>query len=279
VDLGGMAAVDRGSPSGRAPTVSREEAEAALGSVDDYTDEEIVRMRRSYYASVGFLDTCVGRILAALDRAGVGDATLILFTSDHGDMLGQRRLLGKGAHFYEACARVPLILREPGAPATGRRSDALVQVHDIAATVLRAAGMPSADLRQQMPSALPLQEGAGHSYAFAAYRNSCINRRKLFWDPPILCTMVRSTTHKLTLYHSGEIANAAEGELYDMEADPGETRNLWDSPAAAEGRRALTAEAASWVANETRAGPAERVEHVFPSTKSWLKNNPIRLQR
>jgi arylsulfatase len=279
VNLGDLERVDRSPIAGRAPTLRREEAEAALGSVDDYTDEEIVRMRRSYYASVGFLDTCIGRILTALDGAGLGDDTLILFTSDHGDMLGQCRLLGKGAHFREPCARVPLVLRKPGPPSPGRRSDALVQVHDLAATVLRAAGLPAAELHRLMPSALPLQDGVAHAFAFSAYRNSCINRRKLFWDPPIHCTMVRSPTHKLTLYHSDDIAAAQEGELYDLEADPGETRNLWSLPDAADVRAALTAQAAAWVAAETTACAVEKVEHVFPPTKNWLKNNPIRLQR
>ena len=279
VQLGDMAHVDRRAPADRAPTVRREEEAAVLGSVDDYSDDEIVRMRRSYYASVGFLDTCVGRILTTLERTGAGRDTLILFTSDHGDMLGQRRLLGKGAHFYEPSARVPLIMREPNSTAAGRCSRSLVQLHDLAATVLHAAGMPAADLWQHMPNARPLQDGAGHEFVFAAYRNSCINRQKSFWDPPINCTMIRSARHKLTLYHSGDIIAAAEGELYDLEADPKENVNLWNSPGAADVRRDLTAHAAAWAAAETRAGAVRKVENVFPPMKSWLKNNPIRLQR
>lgn len=279
VELGELAQVDRHAPHDRSRTVRREEAAAVLGSVDDYTDEEILRMRRSYHASVGFLDTCVGRILTALQRSGADQDTLVLFTSDHGDMLGQRRLLGKGAHFYDPCARVPLLLRAPGTTPSGGRSEALVQLHDIAATALWAAGMPAADLARALPTARPLQDGTGHEFVCAAYRNSCINRQKSFWNPPINCTMIRDARHKLTLYHGDDVADAAEGELYDLVADPGETRNLWSEPTATAVRHELTARAATWAAAEAARCTASEVAHVFPPAKHWLPNNPIRLDR
>ncbi|MFZ9682602.1 MAG: sulfatase [Cephaloticoccus sp.] len=279
VELGSMTRIERQAPAGRSAAVRREEAAGVLGSVDDYTDDEIMRMRRSYFASVGFLDTCVGRIMSALERAGAADDTLILFTSDHGEMLGQRRLLGKGAYFYEPCARVPLLMRAPGSAPLGRRSADLVQLHDIAATALHAAGMPASDLHAQMPSARQLQVQPGREFVYAAYRNSCINRQKSFWDPPINCTMVRSTTHKLTLYHADVVGAAEEGELYNMVADPAETRNLWDAPEASGVRANLVAQAAAWVERESQLGSDVKVRHIFPPIKSWLKNNPIRLQR
>ena len=91
--------------------------------------------------------------------------------------------------------------------------------------------------------------------------------------------MVRSTTHKLTLYHADTVAAAAEGELYNMVADPAETQNLWDAPEASGVRANLVAQAAAWVERETQAGGDAKVRHIFPPIKSWLKNNPIRLQR
>jgi len=280
VDLGDLARVDRRPGAADRPEgVRREEAAGTLGSIDEYTDDEIVRMRRSYYASVGFLDACVGRILEALRRTGALERTLVIFASDHGEMLGQRRLLGKGAHFYEPCARVPLLVCEPGARQAGARSRALVQPHDIAATVLQAAGFSADWIRARMPAAVPLQRGTGHECVFGVYRNSCINRQKVFWDPPIHCTMVRDARYKLTVYHDQPPAVAGPGELYDMEADPAETRNLWADPAGAGPRAALLARLETWLAQEEQAGAGGRGGRAFPPPKNWLRNNPIRLNR
>ena len=217
VSLGAMEDVERAVEVPRPDGVRREEEAGVLGSLADYTDEEVRRMRRSYYASVGFLDACVGRLLDALAASGAADNTLVLFASDHGEMLGERRLLGKGAYFYEACARVPLIMRRPGRAGAGTRSSAFVQLNDIAATVLAEAGWDPAARAGELPDSVPLQEGTGHPCAFAVYRNSCINRRKVFWDPPINCSMVRHGRHKLTVYHAGVPGAEMDGELYDVE--------------------------------------------------------------
>jgi arylsulfatase A-like enzyme len=279
-NLGDLARVDRQPGAADRPEgVRREEVAGALGSIDEYTDEEIVRMRRSYYASVGFLDVCVGRILEALRRTGALERTLVIFASDHGEMLGQRRLLGKGAHFYEPCARVPLLVREPAARRAGARSQALVQPHDIAATALRAAGFSDDWIRARMPAAVPLQRSTGHECVFGVYRNSCINRQKVFWDPPIHCTMVRDARYKLTVYHDLPPVLAGPGELYDLETDPAETRNLWAEPCGAAPRAALLARLESWLAEEEKAGAGGRGRRVLPPPKNWLRNNPIRLNR
>lgn len=281
VQLGAMEEVDRrpGAPD-RPSGVRREEAEGVLGGLDDYSDEEIRRMRRSYHASVGFLDACVGRVLSALRAVDAERDTLVLFASDHGEMLGERRLLGKGAHFYEPCARVPLLARLPGVFPAGARSSALVQLHDLAATALQAAGADPGEWRARLPDARPLQAtGPGRDCAFGVYRNSCINRRKVFWDPPINCTMIVRGPHKLTVYHAGTPSAADEGELYDLVADPAETRNLWSEPGAGALRGELLGRMRHWLVEQERAGPGGRGGHRFPPPKHWLPNNPIRLDR
>jgi arylsulfatase A-like enzyme len=281
VELGAMETVDRSpGPPGRPTGVRREEAEGVLGALADYSDDEIRQMRRSYYASVGFLDACIGRVLAALRTAGAEGNTLVLFASDHGEMLGERRLLGKGAYFYEACGRVPLLARLPGVFAAGAHSSALVQLHDLAATALDAAGSEPAERLARLPDALPLQAaGSGRDCAFGVFRNSCINRRKVFWDPPIHCTMIVRGPHKLTVYHDGPPSSADDGELYDLDADPAEARNLWAEPAAAALRDDLLARLRTWLVEQQRAGPGGRGGHRFPPAKHWLPNNPIRLAR
>lgn len=280
VRLGAMEQVDRlpGDPQ-RPAAVRREEEAGVLGALGDYSDDEVRRMRRSYYASVGFLDACVGRVLATLRETGAERDTLVIFTSDHGEMLGDRRLLGKGAYFYEPCARVPLILRLPGGGDAGMRSAQIAQPHDIAATVLTAAGCDAAWRREHLPESRPLQEKGGRECAFGVYRNSCINRRKVFWDPPIDCSMIVRGSHKLTVYHRGRPTTADEGELYDLAADPGETRNLWSGPASAGIRAALLDRLGDWLEQQERSGPGGRGGHRFPPMKEWLPNNPIRLER
>lgn len=279
VQLGALETVARGGSDPRPEGVRREEEAGVLGALADYSDEEVRRMRRSYYASVGFLDACVGRLLDALAASGAAGDTLVVFASDHGEMLGERRLLGKGAYFYEPCARVPLILRRPGGVGAGTRCPALVQLHDIAATVLAEAGDDVGWRATHLPDAVPLQEGTGHPAAFAVYRNSCINRRKLFWDPPIDCSMIRRGDHKLTVYHRGAPGPGDEGELYDLGADPGESRNLWAVPAAAGVRAELLAMLGGWLREQERLGAGGRGGHRFPPPKNWLPNNPIRLAR
>lgn len=279
VRLGAMEEVERAVTTPRPDGVRREEEAGVLGSLADYTDEEVRRMRRSYYASVGFLDACVGRLLDGLAASGAADNTLVLFASDHGEMLGERRLLGKGAYFYEPCARVPLIMRRPGRDDAGTRSSALVQLNDIAATVLAEAGWSPERRGHDLPDSIPLQEGNGRDCAFAVYRNSCINRRKVFWDPPIDCSMIRQGRHKLTVYHAGVPSAEADGELYDVEADPGETCNLWSASAAAGTKAALLQRLTAWLREQERLGTGGRGGHLFPPPKSWLLNNPIRLER
>ena len=74
--------------------------------------ETILRARRAYYACVSYIDDKVGKILATLRELGLADNTIVLFTADHGDMLGERGLWYKMAPF-EGSARVPLIFSAP----------------------------------------------------------------------------------------------------------------------------------------------------------------------
>jgi arylsulfatase len=278
VSLGPMEVVERSTPDlCRLPALQREVTGGVLGSVSDYTDEEIRRMRRSYYASVGFLDRCVGQILATLDQAGLRENTWVIFTSDHGEMLGERCLLGKGAYFYDACARVPLLLRAPAGHLPPGRSGRLVQMEDLAATIMRAAGTPVEAVKRQMPATYPLQDSAPRPTAVGIYRNTGINSRKQFWDPPIHATMLRTDTHKLTAYHDPSGRSTLGGELYDMIADPTESDNLWNTPAAAALQAELLLRLADWlVAQDLAHGRGGRGGRLFPSPGRWLPNNPIR---
>ena len=207
----------------------------------------LAEVRHGYLASIAFLDRQVGRIVAELERLDLLRDTLVLFVSDHGDMIGDYELITKGAYFYDPCTRVPLIMRLPGAERAGARVRELVQPHDLAATLLRAAGMPSAEVAALMPESQDLAAlvrgdpaaGPARDFALTRYRNSGYGNRG-YWEPPIYGTMLHDGRYKLSLFHDPEARRAPEGELYDLEADPGETANLWSDPRHADRRGDLT---------------------------------------
>ena len=206
-------------------------------------------VRHGYYASVAFLDRQVGRILAELERRGLANDTVVLFVSDHGDMIGDYELITKGAYFYDPCTRVPMILRLPKSECAGTRVAELVQPHDLAATLLRVAGMPAAAVAALMPESQDLAAlargdhgaaaGTPRDYALTMYRNSGYGNRG-YWDPPIYGTMFHDGRYKLNLYHDPDARREPEGELYDMQVDPDETTNLWAAPRHAARRAHLT---------------------------------------
>lgn len=258
--------------------VQREMGGGVLGCAADYSPAQLTRMRRSYFASVALLDKCVGRLIGALERQGILDNTLVIFTSDHGEMLGQRGLIGKGAYFYEPCARIPLIARGPGFSSSNGPSERLVQLRDLAATILTAAGINHAQIRESMPTALALQSEQERDCAVTLYRNSCINRDKVFWDPPILCSMIRQGPLKLTVYHSSDPHTEMQGELFDLSRDPSESHTLWDDPAHQVDKARLLGKLTDWIVKEDYLHNGQgRGGRQFPPRKHWLKNNPIRL--
>ena len=221
-----------------------ERGHSYLGPMSSFSADDIARMRLGYSAMVAHVDLEVGRVLAALEEEGLAQDTLVVFTSDHGDMLGDHATLVKGAMLHDPCVRVPLIARWPGVLDGGRRSPALVQLHDLAATFAAAGGVPAGEIAARMPDARDLAAGKGagtggaaggydefHDTVVTAYRNSGIDDRGRSWDPPIHATMVRSGRFKLHVYHpvAGRQATTI-CRLYDMESDPREQHDLCGDP-------------------------------------------------
>ena len=108
-------------------------------------------------------------------------------------MIGDYELITKGAYFYDPCSRVPMILRLPAAERAGTRVRDLGQPHDLAATLLRAAGMPAPEVAALMPESQDLaalaraEVAAPRDHALTLYRNSGYGNRG-YWDPPIYGT-------------------------------------------------------------------------------------------
>ncbi|MCI8624522.1 MAG: sulfatase-like hydrolase/transferase [Provencibacterium sp.] len=202
---------------------------------EEMTGRDHRLVRAAYWAMVDLIDCQVGRILEALEACGEAENTLVIFTSDHGEMLGDHGIYLKGPHFYDCCVRVPLILALPGSVQQGVRSRALVELTDLAPTLLEAAGLPVWP-GMQGRSFWPLLTGKApldchREDVLAEYLNAMPNHR----NPSAYLSMLRDERYKLIRQHGGP-----GGELYDLENDPNETHNLWDDPAYAQVRIDLT---------------------------------------
>lgn len=198
---------------------------------DDFFADELAVRRAiaSYYALVSFLDDNIGKILAALQAAGLTASTRVIYTSDHGDNLGARGLWGKSVMYEESLA-VPLAMAGAGIPA-GRIVDTPVSLVDCYRTVLEAVGcaVPQADLALPSCSLWEILAGARPDRNVFAEYHAAASITGTF--------MIRHGRWKY-IYHVG-----FRPELYDLEADPGETSDLAERPdmvpALAECRAAL----------------------------------------
>ncbi len=177
--------------------------------------EAIRNARHAYYAMISYVDDQVGRLLAALEAASLAEDTVVIFTSDHGEMLGERGLFYK-MNFFEWSARIPLIVRVPGRPPAMRHRGA-VSLVDLMPTILDLAGLPEDGLVDELDgtSLLPLLDGdvasRGADHAYGEY---------LAEGTLAPCLMIRRGRFKFIYSDADPI------QLYDLEADPLELENL-----------------------------------------------------
>jgi len=191
--------------------------------IDIRSEESLTALRRAYYALVTFIDNQVGALLECLQRTGIADDTVVLFTSDHGDMLAAKNMVQKRS-FYEQSARVPLIVQFPDGLGAGTRCGQPVSLVDIAPTFLEIAGVERW-LPMDGSSLMPCIEGSSESrIAFSESHTNGV------YAP---CLMAREGQYKYILVH-----NEAE-QLFDLESDPGEWHNLATVPEFAEVKREL----------------------------------------
>jgi arylsulfatase len=187
------AGIDRDATAGRAPE----------------SPETVRECRRQYAACIAVVDDRVGALLQVLEDRGMADDTVVIFTSDHGEMIGDHGLWRKRL-MYEPAIHVPLLMAGPGVP-TGERTSALVELMDLNPTICSLAGLPDLGNRSDALSFAPLLSGAAteHRDAVVSY----------LW-PYMSC--VRTYDHKLVQTTNDRF------ELYDLHADPTELHNLID---------------------------------------------------
>lgn len=183
----------------------------------------------SYYAMIEQIDEHVGRLLDCLEESGQLENTLVIFMSDHGEMLGDHGLISKGCRFYEGLVHVPLVFSWPGVVEVGKQVDALVELTDIGPTLLDYAGlevpsrMTGRSLRTMLEGGDPVER---REFVRCEYYSalSLLAPGRENWNGSY-GTMIRTDRYKLVVYHGLNI-----GELYDLDMDPGEFENLWDNP-------------------------------------------------
>lgn len=173
--------------------------------------EQLAIMTAGYYAMVTMIDHNVGRILDVLGERGLAQDTMVVFCSDHGDLLGDHGQLFKGPIHYEGLLRVPLIIK--GGPfAASTVDDAPAGLIDVAPTILQAAGFEVPDWMEGTPLV-----HTDRDYVITENDHEAVFRLPL--------RTLTTSRYKLTRY----VSNDGVGELYDLEQDPGESVNLWDS--------------------------------------------------
>ena len=192
-----------------------------------FTERDWRVMRAQYYGSVTFMDEQIGRVISALESTLDMENTLVVFTADHGEILGDHGICGKTAYHYDSCIRVPLIGRWDGHWRAGLRTDEITEHIGLAATLLDAAGLPNHAVMDG-PSFAPLLTGEP-----LANPRGCAYIESYSGGPedPTPAPQTWARTIRTDRYRATFYPDASHGELFDMQEDPQELRNLWGDPA------------------------------------------------
>jgi choline-sulfatase len=182
------------------------------------TEQERRRAAAAYYGLVSYLDHNIGRILAALDASGQTRHTLVIYTSDHGDMVGSRGLWGKSVMYTES-AGVPLVMAGPEVPAN-RVCNTPVSLIDMFPTILEAARVPDPNSATRPGKSLLAIAHGDHDHhpVFSEYHAMGAVSGAF---------LIRKEAHVLHHYVG------YEAELFNLADDPDQTSNLADDPASA----------------------------------------------
>lgn len=186
---------------------------------DSLTHEEKKKAIQAYYACTTFLDAQVGRVLDTIERLGLAENTIIVFTSDHGYHLGDHGLWQKRS-LFENSARVPLLIATPNTKKTGKRSNAIVELLDLYPTLAALGGfpIPTHTMGQNLAPLLDGADDLERNALTMETRNMRIEgRTKRFQGHSI-----RTDRYRYTEWDHGQ-----QGiELYDYHTDPDEQINL-----------------------------------------------------
>ncbi len=186
-----------------------------LAYVDNYDEETFLKTKRSYYANMSMIDAKVGEVIQMLREKGVYDNTVIIYSTDHGDFMGEFGLTTKAQYLSEALMRVPLFVKPAIKDFKGVCVDDYVTNIDIASTCLSQAG-----------AVTQICDGM-ENHPYDAYWSDApvTPRDHLFLEAHNMKAIIEQGIK--TIYY----VNRPYGELYDLNKDPYETINLWDDAA------------------------------------------------
>lgn len=213
------------------------------------TEEEKRRNMATYYGMISLMDKYIGKLLDRLDKLGIADNTIVIFTTDHGHLFGHHGLNFKGGFHYEDMIRLPFLVRYPEQVPAAASCDALQSLVDLAPTMLSFAGID-----------IPLNmTGKDQSCVWRGEQDKA--RDYILCEHHQEPTTVHQKTYvderyKLTLYYKRQY-----GELFDLVEDPGEIRNLWDDPTAIELKSRLLLQYA-WAELEKEPMPVPRIGYA-----------------
>jgi choline-sulfatase len=218
-------------PAGSHPWLSWWRQNRGIDAVPEAT---VARARTAYYALVTRLDALIGQILGTLRANGLDDDTLIVYSTDHGDQLGERGLWWKHT-FFDESVKVPLILAWPGRLPPGERRDQVVNLVDLTATMLEALGAPALPSAQGR-SFLPVARQAWTPWLDEAVSEYCTDDTPAWTGGmAVQARMLRWGRWKLNYYHG------YDPQLFDLETDPAELEDLGTSRSHATVRRGMLA--------------------------------------
>ena len=189
--------------------------------IRESTEEEIKKITALTYASIGYVDACIGQILASLDKLGYADNTIVIYMSDHGDLMGDHGLLFKGPCPFNGVLQLPMIWKVPGLTKRGGVSDSLVSSIDYPKTILNLLNVQEHHHPPDMQSfdMTPILKDVNEKI-----RDCCFIENDEEIGP--LTSRLRhliTEDYKLTIYEGMDNF----GDIYDRKNDPDELNNLW----------------------------------------------------
>jgi len=188
------------------------------------TEAQQRELKHGYYASVSFVDAQVGRILDELNQLGLQDNTIIVLWSDHGFKLGEHNSWCKQTN-YEIDTRVPLIIRSPGAKSNGKSTSALVELIDLYPTLCDLTNLPAPE-ELEGQSLLPLLEDPSATVKPAAISQFTRRLRKQH----LMGYALRTQQYRYVEWIDRKTKETIAQELYDHDKDPGERKNVANTP-------------------------------------------------
>ncbi len=206
-----------------------------IQGLEHAAEEEIVQLRSIYYGMVKFIDEAVGGLMKKIQESGLDEDTIVIFTSDHGEYLGDHGLVRKSCNFYDCLLNVPFLIRWKNRIQPRRIAGTMAESVDLLPTLMELVGfeLPEGVQGKSMASLLLGRQDKHKEAVFAEVGSPGEDRpdariRPASHKPPaeavwkataVQGSMIRTMDWKLCLYGNGE------GELYDLDHDPDEVHN------------------------------------------------------